>query len=202
VDKQGTLFVLLSGRGSNFLAIHDAIQKGDLKADIVGVLSNVPDAPGIESAKSFGYTVHVLPHTGMKRGEHEEQVAAVIDQVNPDLIVLAGYMRILSPDFVAKYHRRIVNIHPALLPSFPGIHAQEQAHAYGVKIAGCTVHFVDEGTDTGPIILQKVVPVYDTDDVDTLAARILEQEHKAYAEAIQIVLDGNWALEGRRFVRT
>lgn len=200
-DKKGRIFIMLTGRGSNFVAVHEHIQRGELKAEVVGVLSNKPDAPGLSKAEEFGYPVFSVPHKGKKRREHEMEVEAVIDRLDPDLIVLAGYMRILTPDFVKKFHLKLINIHPALLPSFPGVHAQKQAFDYGVKMTGCTVHFVDEGVDSGPVILQKAVPVYDTDDEDTLAARILEQEHRAYAEAIQIVLDGNWKIEGRRFLR-
>lgn len=195
-----SLFVLLSGRGSNFLAIHEKIRKGELKASIVGVLSNLPDAPGIQKAKEFGYPVHVVSHKGMERRTHEMEVEKVIDAADPAFIILAGYMRILTPEFIRKYKHRIMNIHPALLPSFPGVHAQKQAWEYGAKMSGCTVHFVDEGVDTGSIILQKVVPVLDSDTVEDLEARILEQEHQAYAEAIDVVLRGNWTIEGRRFI--
>lgn len=195
-----TLFVLLSGRGSNFIAIHNHIQKGELKASIVGVLSNLDDARGIQKAKEFGYPIHVIPHKGMERRAHELEVEKIIDAADPALIVLAGYMRILTEEFIRKYKYRIVNIHPALLPSFPGTHAQKQAWAYGVKLSGCTVHFVDEGVDTGPVILQKVVPVLDKDTVEDLEARILDQEHQAYAEAIGMVLNGGWQIKGRRFV--
>jgi phosphoribosylglycinamide formyltransferase-1 len=195
-----SLFVLLSGRGSNFIAIHEAIRRGELNASIAGVLSNVPDAPGLQKAKEFGYPVHSIPHKGKDRRAHELEVEKVIDAAAPRFIVLAGYMRLLGPEFIAKYRHRILNIHPALLPSFPGVHAQKQAFDYGVRISGCTVHFVDEGTDTGPVIHQKAVPVYDTDTLEDLEARILEQEHRAYAEAIGLLLDSNWAIRGRRFV--
>ena len=195
-----SLFVLLSGRGSNFIAIHEEIASGALNASIAGVLSNIPDAPGLEKAREFGYPVHAVPHKGMERRAHEMEVEKVIDAAAPRFIVLAGYMRILGPEFIGKYRHRILNIHPALLPSFPGVHAQKQAFDYGVKLAGCTVHFVDEGTDTGPIILQKAVPVYDADTLEDLEARILEQEHRAYAEAIGLLLDSKWEIRGRRFV--
>ena len=200
-DERGRLFVMLSGRGSNFLALCDHIKKGDLRAEIVGVLSNKASAKGVASAEELGIKTYVVPHKGLERREHELAVEAIIDEIDPDLIVLAGYMRILTPDFVKKYYLKLINIHPALLPSFPGVHAQQQAFDYGVKISGCSVHFVDEGVDSGPVILQKAVPVHDDDDLETLSARILEQEHRAYAEAVQIVLDGGWTIEGRRFIR-
>ena len=158
------------------------------------------DAPGIQKAGEFGYPAHVVPSKGMERRVHELEVEKVIDAADPAFIILAGYMRILSPEFIRKYKHRILNIHPALLPSFPGVHAQKQAWEYGAKMAGCTVHFVDEGVDTGPVILQKVVPVLDSDTIEDLEARILEQEHQAYGEAIDVVLRGNWTIEGRRFI--
>ena len=195
-----SLFILLSGRGSNFIAIHEAIASGALDATIAGVLSNVPDAPGLAKAREFGYATHAVPHKGMERRAHELEVEKVIDAAAPRFIVLAGYMRILGPEFIRKYKHRILNIHPALLPSFPGVHAQKQAFDYGAKLTGCTVHFVDEGVDTGPIILQKAVPVYDADTLDDLEARILDQEHRAYAEAIGLLLDSKWEIRGRRFV--
>lgn len=199
--KNRSLFILLSGRGSNFIALHQAIAAGRLNASIAGVLTNVPDAPGLQKAKEFGYPVHAIPHKGLRdRRAHEIEVEAVIDAAAPRFIVLAGYMRILGPEFIRKYKHRILNIHPALLPSFPGVHAQKQAFDYGAKLAGCTVHFVDEGVDTGPIILQKAVPVYDADTLEDLEARILEQEHRAYAEAIGLLLDSKWEIRGRRFV--
>jgi phosphoribosylglycinamide formyltransferase-1 len=200
MTQNRSLFVLLSGRGSNFIAINERIRKGELKAAIVGVLSNVADAPGLQKAKEFGYPVHVVPHKGMERRAHELEVEKAIDAADPALIILAGYMRILTEEFIRKYKHRILNIHPALLPSFPGVHAQKQAWEYGVKLSGCTVHFVDEGVDTGPVILQKVVPVHDADTVEDLEARILEQEHQAYSEAIDLVLRGGWRIEGRRFI--
>jgi len=200
MTQNRSLFILLSGRGSNFIAIHEHIQKGELKATIAGVLSNLFDAPGLLKAKEFGYPVHVVAHKGMERRAHELEVEKIIDRADPAFIVLAGYMRILTADFIRKYKHQILNIHPALLPSFPGVHAQKQAWDYGVKLSGCTVHFVDEGTDTGPVILQRVVPVYDTDTVEDLEARILEQEHQAYSEAIDLVLRGGWRIEGRRVI--
>lgn len=179
------LAVLLSGRGSNFQAIHEAIRSGELNATIVCVVSNRPDAPGIERAREYGYATHVLDHRGLKRADHEREVLRVLEEAQPDTIVLAGYMRLLSPAFVERWRNRILNIHPSLLPSFPGVDAQAQALAHGVKITGCTVHLVDENLDAGPILVQKAVEVREDDTVDTLSARILEQEHVAYVEALQ-----------------
>ncbi|HYI09180.1 MAG TPA: phosphoribosylglycinamide formyltransferase [Thermoanaerobaculia bacterium] len=194
------LAILLSGRGSNFQAIHEAIRHGRLQAEIVLVLSNRPDAPGIQRAKEYGYAAHILDHKQFaKRALHEEEVQRLLDAAQPDFIVLAGYMRLLSPAFVERYRHRILNIHPSLLPSFPGVDAQAQAVAYGVKVSGCTVHFVDEHLDAGPIIVQRTVPVLDGDTADTLSARILEQEHVAYVEALG-KLARPWRVEGRRVV--
>ena len=179
------LAVLLSGRGSNFQAIHEAIRDGALSAEIVCVISNRPDAPGIERAREYGYATHVFDHKGLKRANHEREVLRVLEEAHPDYIVLAGYMRLLSPAFVERWRNRILNIHPSLLPSFPGVDAQAQALAHGVKITGCTVHLVDENLDAGPILVQKAVEVRDDDTVETLSARILEQEHIAYVEALQ-----------------
>src|SRR5712692_3417040 len=179
------LAVLLSGRGSNFAAIHAAIARGDLDAEIVCVISNRPDAPGIERARDLGLSAHVVDHRRYPtREQHEEDVLRLIAEAEADFIVLAGYMRLLSPAFVAAYRHRILNIHPSLLPAFPGVEAQAQAVAYGVKVSGCTVHFVDENLDAGPIIVQRAVPVRDDDTVEMLSARILEQEHAAYVEAL------------------
>ncbi len=179
------LAVLLSGRGSNFQAIHDAIRNGTLDAEIVCVISNRPDAPGIARAREYGYDAHVIDHKGMKRADHEREVLRVLDAAKPDTIALAGYMRLLSPAFVDRWRNRILNVHPSLLPSFPGVDAQAQAIAHGVKVSGCTVHLVDENLDAGPILVQKAVPVLDDDTPETLSARILEQEHVAYVEALQ-----------------
>ena len=196
-----SLFVLLSGRGSNFIAIHEAIASGALNATIAGVLSNIPDAPGLAKAREFGYPTHAVPNKAYpSRREHELAVEALVDAAVPRFIVLAGYMRILGPEFIHKYRHRILNIHPALLPSFPGVHAQKQAFDYGAKLSGCTVHFVDEGVDTGPVILQKAVPVYNADTLEDVEARILEQEHRAYAEAIGLLLDSQWEIRERRLV--
>ena len=179
------LAVLLSGRGSNFQAIHEAIQRGALDAEIVCVISNRAGAPGIALARAWGYDAHVVEHKGLTRAAHEEGVLRLLDAARPDVIALAGYMRLLSPAFVERWRNRIVNIHPSLLPSFPGVDAQAQALAHGVKITGCTVHLVDENLDAGPILVQRAVPVLEGDTVESLSARILEQEHEAYVEALQ-----------------
>jgi phosphoribosylglycinamide formyltransferase-1 len=179
------LAVLLSGRGSNFLSIHRAIEEKRLDAEIVLVISNRPDAAGIVRARELGLSAHVVDHRQFPtREQHEEAVLRLIGEAKPDYIVLAGYLRLLTPSFVAAWPQRILNIHPSLLPAFPGLNAQQQALDYGVKVSGCTVHFVDENLDAGPIIAQRAVPVVDGDTVDTLSARILEQEHEAYVEAL------------------
>src|SRR5579864_2291523 len=197
------LGILLSGRGSNFVAIADSIDAGRIPdTRIAVVISNKADATGIATARQRGLNALVIPSKGKPREEHDREVVAALKQHNVDLVCLAGYMRLLSPWFVKQFPRRILNIHPSLLPAFPGLEAQEQAFAYGVKVSGCTVHFVDEELDHGPIIVQKAVPVLDGDDEHTLAARILEQEHIAYPEAIRIVLEGRYEVVGRRFVRT
>jgi phosphoribosylglycinamide formyltransferase-1 len=195
------LDILLSGRGSNFQAIHEAIARGELAAEIVCVISNRADAPGLERARGYGYPAEAIEHRGMSREAHESRVIETLDASNPDFIVLAGYMRLLSASFVERYRHRILNIHPSLLPSFPGVDAQAQAIAYGVKVAGCTVHFVDEHLDAGPILVQKSVPVLDGDTAETLSARILEQEHLAYVEALQLLAAREWEVSGRRVVR-
>jgi phosphoribosylglycinamide formyltransferase 1 len=192
--------ILLSGRGSNFEAIARNVAAGHIPdARIAVVISNRAEARGIETARSLGLTALVISSQGKEREEHDREVVAALQKQQVDLVCLAGYMRLLSPWFVQQFRRRILNIHPSLLPAFPGLEAQEQAFAYGVKISGCTVHFVDEELDHGPIIVQKAVPVLDTDDEHTLAGRILEQEHIAYSEAIKIVLQGKFAIDGRRF---
>ena len=188
------LGILLSGRGSNFVAIADA----HLDAEIAIVISNRPDAPGIAAARERGLNAVVLPSRGIDREAYDAQLAAVFDQANVDLICLAGYMRLLSPSFIRRYPRRILNIHPSLLPSFPGLHAHRDALAHGAKISGCTVHFVDEGLDSGPIIKQAAVPVLDNDTEASLAARILKEEHRIYSQAIALVLSGKFRIEGRR----
>jgi phosphoribosylglycinamide formyltransferase-1 len=195
------LGILLSGRGSNFEAIADSIQGGRLQAEIAIVISNRADAPGLESARRRGLNAQFIPSQGRVREQHDLEVVAALRQAGVDLVCLAGYMRLLSPEFIRAFPSRIVNIHPSLLPAFPGIDAQKQALEYGVKVTGCTVHFVDEHLDHGPIILQKTVPVLDGDDVHSLSARILEQEHVAYSEAIELVLSGEVQVQERRVVR-
>jgi len=195
------LAILLSGRGSNFAAIHNAIVRGDLDAEIVCVIANRANAAGIERARILGLPAHVIDHRAFaSRERHESDVLRILEEARPDFIALAGYMRLLSPAFIAAYPMRIVNIHPSLLPAFPGVDAQAQAIAYGVKISGCTVHFVDENLDAGPIIVQRTVPVRDDDDVSALAARILDEEHKAYVEGLKILAEGRYRIDGRRVV--
>jgi phosphoribosylglycinamide formyltransferase-1 len=194
------LAILLSGRGSNFQAIHEAIRSNALDAQIVVVISNRPDAPGIERAREYGYDAHVVDHkTFADRAAHEAEVLRLLDEARPDFIVLAGYMRLLSAAFVERWRDRILNIHPSLLPAFPGVDAQTQAVAYGVKVSGCTVHFVDEHLDAGPLIVQRTVEVREDDDASTLAARILEQEHAAYVEALAKLSRG-YRIDGRRVI--
>jgi phosphoribosylglycinamide formyltransferase-1 len=195
------LGILLSGRGSNFEAIARNVSAGHITgARIAVVISNKPNAAGIDTARSMGLNAVVVPSKGKDREQHDREMVAVLKESKVDLICLAGYMRLLSPWFVQQFPHRILNIHPSLLPSFPGLEAQEQAFAYGVKVSGCTVHFVDEELDHGAIILQKTVPVFDTDDEHTLAARILEQEHIAYSEAINVVVQGKFEVVGRKLV--
>lgn len=194
------LAILLSGRGSNFQAIHEAIVAGTLDAQIVLVISNRPDAPGIERARTYGYDAQIVDHKAFaNRAAHEAEVLRLLDNAQPDFIVLAGYMRLLGAAFVERWRDRILNIHPSLLPAFPGVDAQAQAVAYGVKVSGCTVHFVDEHLDAGPIIVQRTVEVCENDDASTLAARILEQEHAAYVEALGKLARG-YRIDGRRVV--
>ncbi len=195
------LGILLSGRGSNFDAIADNIAAGKLDASIAVVISNRADAGGIESARRRGLKALLLPSKGKQREDHDCEVVAALHEHQVDLVCLAGYMRLLSPWFVQQFPNRILNIHPALLPAFPGLQAQKQAINYGVKVSGCTVHFVDADLDHGAILLQKVVAVLDSDDEHTLAARILEQEHLAYSEAIGMVLKGKYHIVGRRVVK-
>jgi len=195
------LGILLSGRGSNFEAIADSIDDGLLKAEIAIVISNRADAKGLDSAKRRGMKAQLIPSKGRIREDHDAEVIAALKGANVDLICLAGYMRLLSPEFVRAFPDRILNIHPSLLPAFPGLDAQKQALDYGVKVTGCTVHFVDEHLDHGPIILQKIVPVVDGDDEGSLSARILQQEHMAYSEAIGLVLSGEVEIKNGKVIR-
>lgn len=196
------LGILLSGRGSNFLAIAKAISEQRLPGtEIAVVLSNVEDALGLAAAHALQLPAFAIPSAGRKRAEHDAEMIARLHQHKVDLVCLAGYMRIISPAFVKAFPNQILNVHPSLLPAFPGLDAQTQALEYGAKLAGCTVHFVDEAVDHGVIILQKTVPVNDDDTAETLSARILEQEHLAYPEAIARVLSGNFIIQGRRYIR-
>jgi phosphoribosylglycinamide formyltransferase-1 len=194
-----SLGILLSGRGSNFVAIADSIDAGRIPdARIAVVIANRADAPGIATARQRGLNTVVVPSKDKAREAHDREVVAALKRENVQLVCLAGYMRLLSPWFVQQFPQRILNIHPSLLPAFPGLEAQEQAFAYGVKVAGCTVHFVDEELDHGAIVVQKAIAVLDSDDEHTLAARILEQEHISYTEAINIVLGGKFEVLGRK----
>jgi phosphoribosylglycinamide formyltransferase 1 len=196
------LGILLSGRGSNFLAIAENIAQGKLKScEIAVVISNKADALGLEATRARGLQAMAIEAHGRKRVEHDREIVACLREHKVDLVCLAGYMRLLSPEFVQAFPERILNIHPSLLPAFPGLNAQEQAFAFGVQVAGCTVHFVDEQLDHGVIVLQKTVPVLEGDDAHTLSMRILEQEHIAYSEAIARVLSGEYRVVGRRYVR-
>ncbi len=192
--------VFISGRGSNFLALLKNIEKGVLKnCQIAVVFSNNPNAKGLEYAAEAGIKTIVIPSKNRSdRAEYDKEIINALSEYNIDLICLAGYMRIVTQELVDAYKNRIINIHPALLPSFPGLHAQKQAIDYGVKVSGCTVHFVDGGMDTGPVILQKTVPVYDNDTEDTLSERILEQEHTAYSEAVALYAAGRLKVSGRK----
>jgi phosphoribosylglycinamide formyltransferase-1 len=201
-DGIKNLGILLSGRGSNFEAIAKNVASRKIpSARIAIVISNRADAGGLEVARKLGLETVVSPSKGKAREEHDREVVKALQKQKVDLVCLAGYMRLLSPWFVKQFPRKILNIHPSLLPAFPGLEAQEQAFAYGVKVSGCTVHFVDEELDHGAIIVQKAIPVLDTDDEKSLAARILEQEHIAYSEAINIVLTGSFEVVGRRLMR-
>lgn len=195
------LGVLISGRGSNLFAIASAIERGRLpQAKIAVVISNRPEAPGLARAREAGLAAVAIPAQGRSRSEQDAEIVACLRKYRVDLVCLAGYMRLLTPEFVAAFPQRILNIHPSLLPAFAGLHAQRQALEYGVTVSGCTVHFVDEHLDHGPIIVQRTVPVNAGDDERSLSARILEQEHGAYAEAIARVLSGRYRLAGRRYV--
>jgi phosphoribosylglycinamide formyltransferase-1 len=195
------LGILLSGRGSNFLAIAQSIREGRLAGvEIAVVIANVADAPGLATARDLGLQHALFVSKGRKRAEHDADVLACLHEHNVDLVCLAGYMRLLSPEFIAAFPDRILNIHPSLLPAFPGLDAQQQAFDYGVQVAGCTVHFVDEHLDHGVIVLQRAIPVLATDDAHSLAERILAEEHIAYSEGIARVVGGRYEIVGRRFV--
>jgi phosphoribosylglycinamide formyltransferase 1 len=191
--------VLLSGRGSNFDALAASVAAGRIpNAEISIVVSNRETAQGIEKARARGIEARVIPSKGLEREAYDKLVVAALQEKNVDLVCLAGYMRLLSPYFVEQFPRRILNIHPSLLPAFPGLEPQRQALEHGAKFSGCTVHFVDENLDAGPIVMQAVVPVEDGDTPETLAERILREEHRIYTEAVRIVLEGSWRIEGRR----
>jgi len=200
MSGEARVAVLLSGRGSNFVALADACARGEVPAEVVLVVSNRPDAPGLERARERGIPAVAIAGKGLTREEHEGRVIAAIEEAKAEWVCLAGYMRLLSEAFIARFSRRILNIHPALLPSFPGLDAQHQAWEHGVKVSGCTVHLVDAGCDTGPIVVQRTVPVLDGDTPEALAARILEQEHVAYPTALRMLLTRRWRLEDRRVV--
>jgi phosphoribosylglycinamide formyltransferase 1 len=196
------LGILLSGRGSNFVAIANAVRENHLLgAEIAVVLSNIEDAPGLAAARELALPAFAIPSAGRKRAEHDAEMIERLHQHNVDLVCLAGYMRIISPAFVAAFPNRILNVHPSLLPAFPGLDAQRQALDYGAKVTGCTVHFVDEAVDHGVIILQKAVSIQDDDTVKSLSERVLEQEHLAYPEAIALVLSGDYEIRDRRYLR-
>jgi phosphoribosylglycinamide formyltransferase 1 len=196
------LGILLSGRGSNLIAIADNVAAGKIPgAEIAVVISNKPHVPGIQTAQQRGLNAHVVPGKGLERAEHDAAIVACLREHKVDLVCLAGYMRLLSPVFLGAFPKRVLNIHPSLLPAFPGLDAQRQALEYGVQVSGCTVHFVDEHLDHGVIIVQRSVPVLPEDDEHSLSERILEQEHIAYSEAIRMVLSGQYEIVGRRYVR-
>ncbi len=193
--------VLLSGRGSNFEALAESASAGRIPdAEIAIVISNRDDAPGIERARARGIETRVIPSKGLERETYDRMVVAALQEKRVDLVCLAGFMRLLSPYFVAAYRNRILNIHPSLLPAFPAMEAQRQALEYGVRWSGCTVHFVDENLDAGPIVVQAPVEVRDDDTPESLAARVLKEEHRIYTEAVRIVLEGRYRIEGRRVV--
>jgi phosphoribosylglycinamide formyltransferase-1 len=201
-ERHLRLGILLSGRGSNFLAIAESIRAGRLKGvEIAVVVSNVAEAAGLQAARALGLPTAVFVSKGRSRAEHDADVIACLKAHSVDLICLAGYMRLLSTEFVAAFPNRILNIHPSLLPAFPGLEAQTQAFDYGVQVAGCTVHFVDEHLDHGVIVAQRVIPVLESDDAHSLSERILAEEHLAYTEAIGRVASGEYEIRGRRFVK-
>lgn len=192
------LGILISGRGSNFAAIADNVASGRLDAEIAVVISNRPEAAGLDAARVGALKAVCLPSKGLDREVYDRMLAAELHKHGVELVCLAGFMRLLSAGFIREFPNRILNIHPSLLPAFPGLDAQHQALAHGVKITGCTVHFVDEDLDAGPIVIQAAVPVLDDDTEETLSARILKQEHRIYSEAIGIVIAGKYRVEGRR----
>ena len=196
------LGILLSGRGSNFEAIADQVAAGTIGATIAVVIANRPEARGLELARECGLNAVCLPSRGLDREVYDRMLVEELRRNQVDLVCLAGFMRLLSASFIRQFPNRILNIHPSLLPAFPGLDAQHQALAHGVRISGCTVHFVDEDLDAGPIVIQAAVPVLDEDTVDTLSARILAEEHRIYSEAIRIVLAGNYRIDGRRVILT
>lgn len=201
-ESRGRLGILLSGRGSNFEAIAQNVLTGRLDCEIGFVFSNKPDAPGLARARELGFATGSIPSAGVDRAAFDGRVAGLLHEHGVDLVCLAGYMRLLSGKFVSQFPERILNIHPSLLPAFPGLDAQYQALAHGVKVTGCTVHLVDEDLDSGPILLQAPVPVLDEDTLETLSQRILKEEHRIYSEAIAWMLQGNYRIEGRRVIRT
>jgi phosphoribosylglycinamide formyltransferase-1 len=190
--------VLISGRGSNLQALIDAQRAGRLGGEIALVISNIPTAHGLTRAQQAGLATVVCEHKGRSRDAHDADLLARLGDAKVDLVCLAGYMRLLSPTFIRAYAGRIVNVHPSLLPAFPGLDAQEQAWKHGVKVSGATVHLVDEGLDSGPIVLQEAVPVWDGDTADELSARILEAEHRIYPRAVALLLSGRYRIDGRR----
>jgi len=200
LGRPARLAVLLSGRGSNFAALHRSCEEGLVEGRVVGVISDNPEAGGISIANGAGISSHVVDRKmHATRDSHEQQVLKTLTSLKPDLICLAGYMRLLSENFIQAFSGRVLNIHPSLLPSFPGLHAQRKALEHGVKLAGCTVHFVDAGLDSGPIVVQSSVPVRDDDDELSLSDRILEKEHQDYPRAVRLILNGAWKIEGRHF---
>jgi phosphoribosylglycinamide formyltransferase-1 len=195
--------IIISGRGSNMVALANAVRDGAIPGtEVAVVISNLATAAGLETARTRGIPTFVHHHAGMSREEHDRQMAAELQRREVDLVCLAGYMRLLSPWFIEEFEGRILNVHPSLLPAFPGLDAQQQAFAYGVKATGCTVHLVDRELDHGPIVKQAVVPVLPDDTVETLSARILAEEHRIYPEAVALLLGGNYRLEGRRVIET
>lgn len=196
------LAILLSGRGSNFEALADNVAAGSIEAEIAVVISNRPEAPGLERARARSLPAVCIPSKGLDREVYDRMVVAELNQRRVDLVCLAGFMRLLSAGFIRAFPERILNIHPSLLPAFPGLEAQHQALEHGVKVSGCTVHFVDEKLDAGPILLQAAVPVLDEDTAESLSARILKEEHRIYSEAVRLVVSGRYRIAGRRVIRT